>query len=569
VEKGIIHGNEANPAESCRNQKGRENQSRKMSVTQRDKNAGTSSTLEVDFAERELELAKKRFLDEAVSIGSVTVPFCLLCRGYSKVSAHHSLCPKHPQFEKSGALEKLERIRLGVKKECPACLIQFEKGALAKHKMKHNSACKCFRSDRQRKEAEKQNPQILHVQKQKVSLQSGTYTKIIRSTGKTPEVKSGRNKADGKAMRVTPDGLLTPTPPEGGRVRLGNKINLVKPVWSKCGNPWGIMGFSEGDVVLSGEAGFTHHEAFLTGKRFAIDPFVVEPAYKDTHYLPGEGTHTLKLSRDAMAVIPWGITFEHHDFGGACLVQSVDPNSPAAQACYIGSALKAPVSVNDMILAINGKEVGGMTEVGLEIEMETCGVEMTLTISRYRFPSRVGKCIAEIQNGTWAALEYSLQDKRNLGWCELDLSSSWKCNGETADNAGDSQIQSHNEESPSDQVADDSVVEEKSHEGQNLGGIGEDHTNGASVVCSENEWEEDDNPWAGCVCGEIHESPTVVFWIQCEGCEAWYNVAESCVGFDEEAAQSKSHWNCRACPSPDRESFVEKSCIKLKRGELD
>jgi hypothetical protein len=42
-----------------------------------------------------------------------------------------------------------------------------------------------------------------------------------------------------------------------------------------------------------------------------------------------------------------------------------------------------------------------------------------------------------------------------------------------------------------------------------------DDTSKAASLDSE-DWEKDDNPWVGCVSGEIHDSPTVVFWIQCE-----------------------------------------------------
>ena len=58
-------------------------------------------------------------------------------------------------------------------------------------------------------------------------------------------------------------------------------------------------------------------------------------------------------------------------------------------------------------------------------------------------------------------------------------------------------------------------------------------------------------PWKGCVCGTVHERPTKVFWIQCEGpCQAWYNVASRCVGGVtlEQAEQDDGLvWNCRTC----------------------
>ena len=37
-----------------------------------------------------------------------------------------------------------------------------------------------------------------------------------------------------------------------------------------------------------------------------------------------------------------------------------------------------------MLMAINGKEVGGMTVTGVDIELEISGPEITLIVSRYK-----------------------------------------------------------------------------------------------------------------------------------------------------------------------------------------
>jgi hypothetical protein len=58
--------------------------------------------------------------------------------------------------------------------------------------------------------------------------------------------------------------------------------------------------------------------------------------------------------------------------------------------------------------------------------METSGVELILVVSRYRFPSLVDKLNADLEGDTWARLESNLDDKRVLGWSELDLSSKQK-----------------------------------------------------------------------------------------------------------------------------------------------
>jgi len=67
------------------------------------------------------------------------------------------------------------------------------------------------------------------------------------------------------------------------------------------------------------------------------------------------------------------------------------------------------------------------------------------------------------------------------------------------------------------------------------------------VDVEEPEWDDDSNPWLGCVCGETHESPIPVFWVQCDSCDAWFNCAAHCVGFSKEDAERKGDWKCTDC----------------------
>lgn len=81
----------------------------------------------------------------------------------------------------------------------------------------------------------------------------------------------------------------------------------------------------------------------------------------------------------------------------------------------------------------------------------------------------------------------------------------------------------------------------------------EELSNDGSDVSSGDDcdaFDDDENPWLGCVCGKSHPNPIKVFWIQCESCDAWYNVAEKCVGFNEEAAGTIDKWCCWACNPP-------------------
>jgi hypothetical protein len=58
---------------------------------------------------------------------------------------------------------------------------------------------------------------------------------------------------------------------------------------------------------------------------------------------------------------------------------------------------------------------------------------------------------------------------------------------------------------------------------------------------------DDGNAWFNCVCMQCHDERVPVFWVQCDSCCSWYNVARGCVGFDEEQAESIK-WICPGCP---------------------
>lgn len=113
--------------------------------------------------------------------------------------------------------------------------------------------------------------------------------------------------------------------------------------WLPCPNPWGKIGHEEGDVVIiSPFQSENAHDLISTfhqspqgyqPKRFAFSPFEQNSPYHVTHRSPARGGYSvLRLTRDRVALIPWGFTVRNHEFGGACLVDSVEPLSPAESA---------------------------------------------------------------------------------------------------------------------------------------------------------------------------------------------------------------------------------------------
>jgi hypothetical protein len=118
--------------------------------------------------------------------------------------------------------------------------------------------------------------------------------------------------------------------------------DAIDVAWESCGNPWGPEGHVEGDVVLFAHtSGLGHHETLLPSARYEADPFSSSKRYGKTHRTPEDGFQALILKRDPLVTRPWGFTCQRHEFGGACLVSSVDPLSPAdaavslhAYACF-------------------------------------------------------------------------------------------------------------------------------------------------------------------------------------------------------------------------------------------
>lgn len=110
--------------------------------------------------------------------------------------------------------------------------------------------------------------------------------------------------------------------------------------WMPCPNPWGKVEQEEGDVVIftpfqseSMVSVFHQDPNGAPPKRFAFKPMERNSSYLQSHRSPARGGYTvLRLTRDRTALIPWGFTVKHHEFGGACLVDRVDELSPAENA---------------------------------------------------------------------------------------------------------------------------------------------------------------------------------------------------------------------------------------------
>ena len=114
--------------------------------------------------------------------------------------------------------------------------------------------------------------------------------------------------------------------------------------WIPCPNPWGTVGHEDGDFVIispfQSESAHDILSIFHQGpngggmpKRFVANPLEEGSPYHATHRSPARGGYgALRLLRDTTSSRPWGFTVRLHEFGGACLVESIEPSSPAEAA---------------------------------------------------------------------------------------------------------------------------------------------------------------------------------------------------------------------------------------------
>eukprot|EP00536_Pseudo-nitzschia_multiseries_P019170 jgi/Psemu1/293772/fgenesh1_pg.4029_\ len=200
----------------------------------------------------------------------------------------------------------------------------------------------------------------------------------------------------------------------------------VKPRWVPLyDNPWGRGGYQTGDVLLFGsQRGIGHHETLLMQQqnhhhhhyhhhhqnqqhhqlqqqqqlRYCVHPFAPGSPYTNTHGVPSDGFSVVRLDRDPLATMPWGFVVERDEFGHACLVKSVDPQSPAEAATF------ARLRPNDLLIAVNGTAIGGKTVAGLELELELSGPALVLVVARYRYKH------ADLEEEHFARVERTLLD---------------------------------------------------------------------------------------------------------------------------------------------------------------
>jgi hypothetical protein len=234
-----------------------------------------------------------------------------------------------------------------------------------------------------------------------------------------------------------------------------------------------------------------------------------------------------------------------------------------------------------MILCVNGRAVGGMTEFGVRLELETSGEQLLLLVSRYKFSLAVHHREVKAEKRDLELLDRDLNDDRLMDWVELGegktvavdggddvpgqtsslgVSAALARLGPTGPNRRNlgptvmlAPSESSADESESSPLTPARVAKENPSNRLDSGVTNPKSPMRppaeADSVSSQSTVGWDGNAWQGCVCGQIHDPPTKVFWIQCDVCESWYNVAKECVAFDIDEAKTLDKWVCWGCPS--------------------
>ena len=491
-------------------------------------------------------------------------PFCALCQGSSvDMKVHHPWCPEHRH---SGGTKTFERICRGVLLDCKTCAREFETGVLVK---KGIHTCKKLTDT---SDAEKKDKYPV------VNPPAHSSTKVqLPEAAKADEENSTKNKKRGLEP-ILSDNL--PRKKEREPILHSNqvkaKVYIEQPVfvqesdavtstnrtdenmaeeefassrdieWVSCADPWGPMEIRMDDFVILAPKllGKSHLDGPDQTERFTPLPFS-HHRYRLTHFTPEEKLDCIVLTRDPSCSHSWGFSIYRHEFGGACLVKYVDTYSPANTATLLGTdGSPACLTAEDMILSINGKHVGGMTELEVEVEIEAGGEILTLVVAPYRARQEKRKQLAQEEDDDLRKLDLAISDDTDLHWVDLWNPKETPSSQPTVENNSITPLRlaTHHDNGPKNPIhpdltsdrEDDSTCNEKSEEEEPfIPGQGSD-ADTESAVC------------VGCVCGKNHRG--AVFWLQCDGgCEVWYEVSSKCVGFGQDDADFVDKWICWSC----------------------
>ena len=221
----------------------------------------------------------------------------------------------------TGSKRKEDKTRNGLNIGCEACLQRFRGTRI---KTRHHRLCPLSRHSIQNVTTEK----VEKIKKDKIEKPDLLSQPQSESVPRPVVISPLQN-----SVFIVPSSL-------------SQSSNLDKSRWEPCGNPWGEFGQGDGDHILlfvdrichdiDNDVNLRIPEGGIPQKRFVQEPLSNDSPYRETHSSGNEGSYSvLKLRRDIAASRPWGFFVSLHEFGGACIVKTVSPCSPAEAAVSI------------------------------------------------------------------------------------------------------------------------------------------------------------------------------------------------------------------------------------------
>ena len=183
-----------------------------------------------------------------------------------------------------------------------------------------------------------------------------------------------------------------------------------------------------------------------------------------------------------------------------------------------------------------------MTELDLAVDIDICTSDLILVISKYK-----GKYTSSaVDSSVWQPVD----DERSLNWTEIEAQSlshsmitpeieicsdsvTGKINHLSFSTTVSPPYLSNeeitvtiDEKNETDQKSNSTVSDSNSLDGNySYNKKRETNIKPDEIDCADDDesslWDDDEDPWLGCICGETHVKPCVVFWIQCDSCDTW------------------------------------------------
>lgn len=157
--------------------------------------------------------------------------------------------------------------------------------------------------------------------------------------------------------------------------------------WLPCENPWGDNGYCNEDFILLSSN--PHNIRDLSPSNKILFP--MHPV-DNTNDSSSFSYKALSLTRDRDNKFPWGFKFDYNSntsnsltsiSNDACVITSITPCSPAEAAKDVsGVNDDNGLQVGDVIIAVDGQHVAGMTDGALRAKLQIANCRILIALAR-------------------------------------------------------------------------------------------------------------------------------------------------------------------------------------------